>query len=76
MVKQVTAASFTIVMLTDLTGDEIWTEEAGGAWAIGKCGIFWWTTQNLVVKTARNKNLCEQNLHSEVKCNHQFGIGV
>lgn len=25
-------ASFTIVMLTDLSGDEIWTEEAGGHW--------------------------------------------
>lgn len=26
-------ASFTIVMLTDLSGDEIWTEEADGALA-------------------------------------------
>lgn len=64
VVKQVMAAFFTIVMLTHLTGDEIWTEEAGGAWAIGKCGIFLVDHPECIVKTARNQNkhLCEQNL--------------
>lgn len=60
VVKKVMAASLTIVMLTDLAGDEIWTEAAGGA-----CGIFgWWTTQNLLLKPVGNNN------------NHTFVITV
>lgn len=42
VVKKAMAASLTIVTLTDLAGDEIWTEEA---WRCGHCqkGYFWLT---------------------------------